>query len=165
MGNFRKNWILYNSIASVSALVTFYFWPITATLLIIIVQTVHLYKQVGPRALIWILNPVIFGFALFITRDNIVYSILGGSMALELVFFLVIGRFSKMIWTLIVGVPVLIAGIVFYLGLGDVWNILICIVICPILIWISEAYYLEFLFENNHHKNVRSINTEILDMP
>lgn len=147
--NFKKDWILYNSWASAGTIVSAMYWPFTATLFVILIQIVMLKKFVGWRALLWVLNPFLVWCSWVVCDFDMLYSIVLSACALEFVFTISTGKFSWFIWSLIVGTPSIISGLlVFKFRVDNDFLLIVIAIAFPILIWIGEAYYLEHIFKN-----------------
>ncbi len=161
--SFKRDWILCNSLASVISMGTLFLYPLFVTLSVVTIQVVILKKYLGWRALLWALNPFLVTIGLVVSNDYLIIGILISSLTLEFVFFITTGMFSRMIWTLIVGVPFAL----FTLLMKDIGFENITVLVCttlffPILLWIMEAYYLDRIIKKRVTKN-KIINPEILD--
>lgn len=145
---FKRDWIVYNSFASIGCLFTMILWPITATIFVIMAQVILLKRYLGWRSLLWILNPPLVLLA-FITADgNMLQAIIVSALMIELVFYITIGKFSYLIWTLIVGLPAsLYVILVKQLGITNDAVQIAGMAIIPLVIWYLEAQFLSLILK------------------
>lgn len=161
---FKRNWILYNTIAIFVSLLTLFYIPIAATLLVVIGQAIMLNKKVGPRAFIWLLNPFLFGFSCMAYQLGIPFGIIANALALELIFLASTGRFSYFKWSGIVAIPTSLFWLFSRFGplsIENWWVTGSLFLILTTILWWLEALYLNNIFkqETDYQYN----DSEILD--
>ena len=118
------------------------------------------------RALLWILNPFLVSFGIFIASENLIYGVLLTSFILEFIFFITIGKFSKMIWSLIIGIFTTLGIFLIdnFRGMNSVL-VVIQLVLLTVLLWVIEAHYLNKILKTIPVKIEKSLSSEILDAP
>lgn len=147
---FIKRWVGYNTLSVLGSFITLFYFPILATLLVVIGQAVMLSKKVGGRAFLWLLNPVVFGYSCLAYRYGVVWGVLSNLIALEIVFAAVIGRFIYFIWSGIVAVPAGLFIIISRFGLSLVnhWLAMgVLFLLMSSILWWLEAVYLSYIFQ------------------
>ncbi|MBI35176.1 MAG: hypothetical protein CMP67_07420 [Flavobacteriales bacterium] len=164
--SFKRDWILYNSIASIVSLVTYFLYPFFITVSVVVIQVIILRRYLKWRALLWILNPFLVSFGIFIASENLIYGVLLTSFILEFIFFITIGKFSKMIWSLIIGIFTTLGIFLIdnFRGMNSVL-VVIQLVLLTVLLWVIEAHYLNKILKTIPVKIEKSLSSEILDAP
>lgn len=161
---FRFQWVLYCSIASSFGILTIYFWPFVSGFSVLMVQSILLTTYLGDKAWFWLLNPVLFGLSFILYKYDDILGLCGNITALEIVFFITIGRFSYFSWSIISGAPIAIFVGLIYLG-DNFFTDSIVIgggVLIPWIIWFGQAYLLsEFLVRIP--KSISKVNNDIID--
>lgn len=148
--NFKRDWILYNSFASIGCMFTVLLWPISATIFVIIAQVLLLKRFVGWRSLFWVLNPPLVFFSFALSGGNLLVGVVTAVLMLELVFSLTIRKFSYMIWSLIVGAPaaLYVLFVKHFDSTNDAFQI-VAVAVVPIIIWYLEAEFLNVVLNND----------------
>tara|TARA_B100000482_G_C12528761_1_gene267516 strand:+ start:257 stop:754 length:498 start_codon:yes stop_codon:yes gene_type:complete len=162
--SFKRDWMLYNSLASIISMGTLFFYPLFVTISVVTVQVVILKKHLGWRAALWILNPFLMTFGLVISAEHLLVGILLSSLMLEFVFFITIGRFSNMIWTLIIGIPFTLSSVLFTIfGFENIFVLIFGALLFTTLLWVMEAFYLDTIIKKIILKD-EITNPEIIDI-
>lgn len=160
---FKYNWIFFSSIASIIGVVTFYFWPIVSGLAITIIQASLLRKFIGERAWFWLLNPLLLFASIFLYKLDEILGLAGTILALELVFYITIGRFSYMMWSFVIGIPVTIGAVILIFSDSSSSDGLFIFgaMFLPCIVWFGQAHLIAKVLPKYPMK--KALNSDILD--
>jgi hypothetical protein len=159
---FRIRWLIYCSLASIIGVSSIYVWPFLSGIAVTIIQTVLLSKFLKNKGWYWVLNPILFGASLFLYQYNYLLGVLGSTIALEIVFFILFKRFSLLLWSITNGFPAAIFFVLLnYMDNFFEYGIFIAGITLSCFLWFLQAHLLSKFLAQIPKTNIS--NLDILD--